>query len=636
TLESRKLVMVNDAFLKILQYDRDELIGTTSDKVGLRMKTGSKDKFYEMLKEKNAVLDYEVSARDTRGDIHDMLFSSSIIQYEGSPHIFTMAMDVTKRKGEEEERSKALKLDSLGRLSAGIAHDCNNILTILMNNVDLLRVQTPGVPKENFERMTEAVNRGRDMVRNILLFSQGLPVSIEAVDMAQIVDNTIKILGNIDSYSIKVTSSMSTGLWSVHGNPTQLQQVIMNLLDNALEAVAPLMLGDGKVQSSPLVTVSADNIEVPMEFVHTDLLRRGGEFVRITVTDNGYGMDPETVAKVFDPYFTTKSQGRSGLGLATAYGIVRRHGGWIDVQSEPGQGATFRVYLSKGTELETVKKVESRGFVGGTETILVVDDEVPLADSTREMLEVLGYNVFVAYSAEKALKIYSQHSEQIGVMLVDVVMPGMSGIELLNEIRKEAPTQPIVLTSGNMGQDAQEKISNDRYAAFLPKPYVLEVLSDLLRKSLGDDGTEVELKQSIRRLRFTSVNEDTVPYAGQVTSPDTVYDIFKHMTEEPREKFVVVLLNTRREIIAYDELAQGTHNEVIVYAQEILKTALITNADSVILVHNHPSGSLEPSKEDVIITAQVFEHCNAMNIELADHLIVGRDGYFSFRKENLL
>jgi DNA repair protein RadC len=380
-----------------------------------------------------------------------------------------------------------------------------------------------------------------------------------------------------------------------------------------------------------------DNVSIPEAHLPENMRHLTGDFVRLTVTDNGCGMDKETASRIFEPYFTTKGEGGSGLGLSTVWSIVKQCNGWIDVKSTPEEGTEFQIYLPWWKEEIPAEGLPlSRGQVGGAETVLIVDDEQHIANASREMLEQLGYNVLVAYSAGEALNIYREKHDSIDLVFSDIVMPDRSGIKLLAAIKEIDPDVKVVLTSG------KELISCGNSTelqgiSFLAKPYSLNEFAGRVRSMLGDRKAAKTMKDHLNKINFYYVKEKTFPYDERVISSDILYNIFRdRLSSDVKERFIVVLLDSEKRIIAYEEVGSGTVGEAFVYIREVIRSAIITNAHSIVLIHNHTSGVPKPSLEDIRLTLEISRACSIHNIKLLDHLIIGGDGYCSFSKRGLL
>lgn len=546
-----------------------------------------------------------------------------------------------ERVKEEAEKRKleglfyqAQRNEALGRLAGGIAHDVNNLLGIILSNMELARMKAPETIAGYVDRAIGAVERGKDIVRNLVHFSSGMPADFRPVDLGLITSETLQLLGKFSEDGIKVSVDVMPGLRQVYANPAQLQQVVMNLYLNARDAITNLM--ERGVQRDFLISFRVENVDVPRKFAGASQARPG-EFVKLTVGDNGCGMEEETLARIFEPYFTTKEGSGSGLGLSSVHNIVTQHGGWIDVETEQDSGTVFEAYfpMQKGGPVREGTR-QPENYEGGPESILIVDDERHMADAAKEMLEHLGYSVVAAYSGEDAVRIFGERGKSIDLVISDMLMPGMSGAEVLARIRLMSPGVKTLLISGNTGDRLDVKTACKGADDFLAKPYRLHELSAKVRQMLGPVSAGENIKQTLNRIKLSFIKEKTVPHNESLTSSETVYRLFSHISSEPREIIIALYLDSRKRIIGYDNVTQGTVSEAFVYPLEILKTALIANATSLVLVHNHPSGDVNPSVQDIQLTADVISACKNYGVELVDHVIIGDDGYYSFKGNGLL
>lgn len=377
------------------------------------------------------------------------------------------------------------------------------------------------------------------------------------------------------------------------------------------------------------------NAQVDENTIKTNPQAIQGDYVLLSVKDTGCGMDKQTSIRIFEPFFTTKKIGRgAGLGLSVVYGIVKHHGGWIDVKSEAGEGTVFNAYFPRfvGEDEDIKPSEEIPEIAGGTETILLVDDEEHILDALKEKLEDLGYKVFTANDGETALKILKDRRKRFDLIVLDQVMPGMTGVEVLKNIKEMKLKLQVLIYSG---QDLSQYASLLEGVNIISKPHSLDVLADKIRGILGYEW-RYPLKTQISRVKLHYIREKTVPYEEQITGSTTVYKLFRHFANEPRETFLAVYLDSQKRIIAYDLLSTGTTDKASVYPKEVVRTALLTNASSMILVHNHPSGNVKPSQLDIVITAAIQQACEIMNIEVHDHIIVSGKGYFSFLEAKIL
>jgi signal transduction histidine kinase/DNA repair protein RadC len=529
------------------------------------------------------------------------------------------------RKREKEKRelsdqlSQSERLKALGTFVAGISHDFNNILSIIQMNLELGQAKAPGYMEGYITRSVKAAQRGSDLVKKLLSFSHENPIARHPVNLELLVQETVDLFEE-SLRGIRVNMNCSQG-YTVRGDVGQIQQAIINLLSNARDAI--------QERSTQEPAAPEGLIEIAIEIAEDGGTRTemmGGPFIRLAIKDNGCGMDAHTKQHIFEPFFTRKRIG-TGLGLSTVYGIMKQHGGWIEVFSEEGKGSRFDLYFHPYGQslLEPEKACGVHEVQGGSETLLLVDDEEDALIAAKEKLEELGYRVLTANGGERALKILK--SEPVDLVLLDYVMPDISGLEVYRHIKEKNPHVKVIMQSG---KDVGHFPSSYGKVEVIRKPFSLDALTSKLRASLGRDSEFSSFKSSINRVRYYLRDERTVPYKDEIVDIKTVYKLFQHIADEPSEQFIVVFLSGKKRIIAYDKLSTGTINKVVVYPREVVKGALLTNAVSVILVHNHPSGDLNPSENDIVVSASIAQACQTVDVELFDHVIIGKDDYYSF------
>ncbi|MGZ8429892.1 MAG: PAS domain S-box protein [Candidatus Deferrimicrobiaceae bacterium] len=405
--------------------------------------------------------------------------------------------DVTVRKEvEEEKRSlerqvrQAQKMESLGVLAGGIAHDFNNLLMVILGHAEqALKETSPlSAARKNLTEITTAVERAADLCRQMLSYAGQSEFVLERVGLRELVEEMVHLLQTAISKKAILNLSLERGLPSIEGDPSQIRQVVMNLIINASEAI-----GD----RSGVITVSAGSTLCDEEYLRKTELRdhlAPGLYVHLEVTDTGSGMDAGTRARIFEPFFSTKFTGR-GLGLAVVMGIVHAHGGALKVYSEPGKGTTFKVLFPALTEGEdATRSRESSRLTAwrGKGTVLLVDDEESLVALGARMLEDLGFTVLTASDGLQAVERYRERGKEIDLVLMDLTMPRMDGVEAFGELRRLNPDVRVVLASGYSHEDVASRFAGKGLSAILQKPYTLlrlrESLAVLLPKRQDGKG----------------------------------------------------------------------------------------------------------------------------------------------------
>ncbi|MBI5968531.1 MAG: PAS domain S-box protein [Deltaproteobacteria bacterium] len=408
----------------------------------------------------------------------------SMFDDSGSPVIIVNSRDITERKNLEGQLAQAQKLEAIGQLAAGIAHDFNNILAAIMGYTELAIWDLPENSKAN-DKLKEALKasrRAKDLVRQILAFSRQKSEERKPMEIASIVKETIKLLRASLPSNIEIRQQIERDTLVINTNPTQIHQVLMNLCTNAAHAMREngglLEIGLSKVDIDAVVAARYPDIHP-------------GSYVRLSVSDTGHGMSPDILAKIFNPYFTTKQVGEgSGLGLAVVHGIVKSHEGEITVYSEPGKGTTFQVYLPRiehAKEVADIQRIEPFPM-GRYESILFIDDEQALADIGKRMLEHLGYKVSVRTSSIEALELFRAKAGQFDLVITDMTMPNMTGDKLAREMMRIRPGIPIILCTGFSEYISEEKAKEIGIRKFVMKPLVMGDLARTVRRVLDHKG----------------------------------------------------------------------------------------------------------------------------------------------------
>jgi two-component system cell cycle sensor histidine kinase/response regulator CckA len=388
--------------------------------------------------------------------------------------MLSVTRDVTERRKLEEQLSQAAKMEAIGTLTGGIAHDFNNILTVIMGYGEILEGEmAPADRLRNYvSHILAASKKGAALIDSLLAFSRKQIIHTRAVEVADIVRSAEHFLPRLIGRDIELKTAPPDESLTILADPAQIERVLMNLASNARDA----MPNGGQL------LITTEQVELDDDFINSRGYGRAGRYALITVSDTGTGMDEETRERLFEPFFTTKGTGKgTGLGLSTAYGIIRQHNGYINVYSVPGKGSSFKVYLplveNKITADDAVPLPGPPA--GGTETVLLAEDDDTVRELTRSLLERHGYKVIEAVNGEDAIEKFMKNEDAVQLLLFDVVMPGKNGKEAYEAIKKIRPGVKIIFASGHPGEILHDKANPGENIELLSKP----VLSaDLLRK----------------------------------------------------------------------------------------------------------------------------------------------------------
>ncbi len=407
--------------------------------------------------------------------------ASTIVKAGQVEKLVIVNRDITERKRLEEQFRQSQKMEAVGRLSGGVAHDFNNLLGVIIGYGEIVQEGTAAESplRTSVEEMLKAGHRAASLTRQLLAFSRQQVMDPRVLDLNSVVKDMEKMLKRLIGEDVQLRTDLDPGLARIKADPGQIEQVIMNLAVNARDA----MPNGGQLE------ISTSNFHMDDNFVrrypYPVLV---GDYVLLTVIDTGIGMDAATRTRVFEPFFTTKGKAKgTGLGLSTVYGVVKQSGGYIEVHSEPGAGATFKIYLPKVEEALDAQRqtADLPDSLHGKETVLLVEDELSLRKLSRQLLELCGYSVLEAENGTEALKISQDHNGRvIHLLLTDVVMPGMSGRALADNIAKQRPDTRVLYMSGYTGQTVGEHGVLAEGSFFLPKPFTREALARKVREVL--------------------------------------------------------------------------------------------------------------------------------------------------------
>lgn len=392
--------------------------------------------------------------------------------------VLVINTDITEKKKIEAQFLRAQRMESIGTLAGGIAHDLNNILSPILMGIDMLQVRlTDDASRQYLKMLQQSAERGASMIQQVLSFARGVQGEHITVQPKHLIKEIVKILTDTLPKSISIKFDIPQGLWVVSADPTQVHQVLMNLCVNARDAM----------QAGGLLSIRAENVTLDENYARMHLEAKAGKYVAITIADTGMGIAPETLGRIFEPFFTTKEVGKgTGLGLSTALTIIKSHGGFINVYSEAGRGSQFTVYLP-ALDTESAEQTENRESefpLGHNELILVVDDEESIRGITKGTLETFGYRVLVASDGTEAVALYAENKDEIQVVLTDMMMPFMDGPATIRALKRLNPQIKIIAASGLAAGDKATEAASLGVKTFLPKPYTAEKLLRTLAELL--------------------------------------------------------------------------------------------------------------------------------------------------------
>ncbi|MFH1738355.1 MAG: PAS domain S-box protein [bacterium] len=397
--------------------------------------------------------------------------------------------DITESKRLEEQLRQSQKMEAVGQLAGGVAHDFNNLLTGIIGNLSLAQIKAGENVQGYITQAERAAERAANLVQQLLAFSRKSQLTFNAVDLNQIVEEVFHIARETIDRRTEIVTHLDTNIPRVRADAAQISSVLMNLCVNARDAIGEVMCG----QVAPhrraeqfTVTIETETTFVGEAYCNVYSYARPGQYVILSVSDNGAGMDTETKSRIFEPFFTTKEIGRgTGLGLATAYGIVKQHDGWINVYSESGKGTTFKIYLPAEEEAAPrAEKKQEEEVRGGTETVLLVDDEEMIRSLGESILQDLGYTALLAADGREALDLYRRERERIDLIILDLSMPHLSGREVLEQIHAMDPDAKVIISSGYSRKSLTEPFEEIGAAAYVAKPYRFADLARTVREVL--------------------------------------------------------------------------------------------------------------------------------------------------------
>ncbi len=478
SLPAQRFVDVNDAFLKMTGFTREEVTERTPLELGLCL--DYETRFLKSASEGKVVRNVETQIVGRDKELRTALISLEPLTVAGQPHILMMAQDISDRLHLEHQLRQAQKMEAVGQLAAGIAHDFNNLLTIIQGHASLHRSVT-GMPREvanSLAQISTAAECAADLTRKLLTFSRRNMVRPKVIKLNDIIKKLGGMLHRLLGERVELVMKFTPGLEPIFADATSIEQVLMNLTLNGRDAMP-----DGGT-----ITVGTSNITLGENAALNNPDARPGSYVCLSVNDTGTGMDEATRNRIFEPFFTTKELNKgTGMGLATVYGIVKQHGGWVEVDTEVGKGSTFRVLIpstTRTTEHHSESHPESVAD-DGDHTILVVEDDAVVRSLVVEVLTSYNYKVIEAENGDAAIERWPQFREEVDLLLTDMVMPGeANGLAVARHCTSSKPNLKVIYTSGYSSELFGSDVQLEDGVNYLPKPYFCGKLTAIIRKAL--------------------------------------------------------------------------------------------------------------------------------------------------------
>jgi len=476
--ENGIIMEVNDAFADLVECPRDRLIGM--DVISHFVAPEDREQVRKRI-QNNDLRGYEIMGRSASGRMFPAELRARPGELSGQSCRVVTVRDISNRKKTERKLIQSQKMEAVGTLAGGIAHDFNNMLAGIQGNVEIIRHRLdPQSPyRKRLDTISQIVERGAKLTGQLLGYARGGQTDVQEIEIPKLINDTLEMFGRAQR-QIRIQTRIGPETPVVKGDPTQIEQVLLNLMINAVHA----MPDGGQLFIETGATVLSKGESLVYEVVP-------GHYAMLSVRDTGLGMDRKTQKQIFDPFFTTKERDQgTGLGLASTYGIVKNHKGYIEVYSEPGVGSQFNILLPVAGRSVPVETATEPTALMGTETILIVDDDPDFLEAGREMLQMIGYTVISAASSKEAILHFSSHDGAIDLVIIDMIMPDTPVNEAIRRLREIDGTIPLLLSSG-YSQDA-EIVRQPLTACngFIQKPFRLVSLSRKIRALLGSSKDE--------------------------------------------------------------------------------------------------------------------------------------------------
>lgn len=472
--ETGEIIDVNESFCRITQYQKRELIGNRTADLELYSKPDRK-KLLGLLSESGEVRELEMDFKLKDGSIGNSEVYAKLFEVENKAYILSTFYDKTPEKRLERQFIEAQKMEAVGKLAGGLAHDFNNLLMGIEGNVSLmlLSLDASHPYRRQLEKISDHVESCNHLTKQLLGYARQEKYEVVALNLNQLIEDTAESFKRARK-QITVNMALDPAVMPVEADAVQMRQLLYNLYINAADAMP-----SGGVLSIKTAIVGSENFA---DKAYTPPRKR---YVSITIADTGIGMDENTLAHLFDPFFTTKKTGQgTGLGLASVYGIVKSHAGYIDVDSGPGQGAVFEIYFPVSAKKPRSFKRKSTAPIAGNGNLLLVDDEKEILDISSQLLEKIGYTVFTAASGAQAIEILNLEGVEIDLVILDLVMPEMDGGMAFQRIRSIRPDVKVLLWSGYHSDQRVARLLESGCVGFIRKPINISLLSKKIAEVL--------------------------------------------------------------------------------------------------------------------------------------------------------
>jgi PAS domain S-box-containing protein len=478
-LSDHRFVDVNQRLADVAGWKRADMIGRAPAELCLWERPELADRWIADLLRLEPVRDKEAKIRTQTGELHEVLVSLSPVSLGGQPHLLLLAQDVAERVLLERQLRQAQKMEAIGQLAAGVAHDFNNILTVIQGHAGLMqrRLEMGNPLATSLDQISRAAGRAASLIRQLLMFSRKQVMQFRHIDLNDNLRNAIKMLERLVGEHVQIDFRPHQPLPAIRADGSMMEQIAMNLAVNARDA----MPNGGRL----FITTSLETIHrAPTPL---DPEQRDGDYVCLIFRDTGVGMDTLILSRIFEPFFTTKPVGKgTGLGLSTVLGIVRQHQGWLEIESKPNHGTTIKMYFGASQQsAEKAEPVTDTALRTGRETILVAEDEDALREMVVQVLKIQGYTVLEAASGRHALEVWENADRPVDLLVTDMVMPGgIMGSELAERLSSRSPRLRVIYTSGYTPGMAGKDAALLEGRNFLPKPYSIGKLAQFVRDCL--------------------------------------------------------------------------------------------------------------------------------------------------------